>query len=82
MGRALKKAYRFTGDVNNEMSFLGKKGIKVYPVVHIGLMKIEINNNGRKVRGSQLYGTNTINDGLIKAIKYVYKKEQENGTKR
>jgi hypothetical protein len=79
MGRDLKKAYRFEGDMNKEVNFLGKRNIKIYPVIHNKLFKIEIDNNGKKTRGEKVYSTNTINVGLMEAIKYVYNKELKNG---
>ena len=61
----------------NEIYFVGKNGIKVYPVSISGSWFIEVNNNGKTHRFDKKVSQNDLNEALAKTIIFYYNKLKE-----
>lgn len=57
--------------------FVGKNGIKVYPVSRFGSWFIEVNNNGRIHRFEKKVSQNDLNSAIASTITYYYNKLKE-----
>ena len=68
----MKKSYNFE-NIGNIMSACFEKNIKIYPVVLDRLhLQIEIDFNGRKKRGKEIYNWKTEQKELQKKIQELY----------
>lgn len=61
----------------NEIYFVGKNGIKVYPVSISGSWFIEVNNNGKTHRFEKKVSQNDLNEALALTIIYYFNKLKE-----
>ena len=57
--------------------FVGKKGIKVYPISKSGAWFVEVDNNGKIYRFEKKVPQNELNEAIAKTIIYYYNKLKE-----
>ena len=60
-----------------QISFVIKSGIKVYPISKLGSWFIEVDNNGRLQRFDKKVSQNDLNDSIAKTIIFYYNKLKE-----
>jgi hypothetical protein len=60
-----------------QIYFVGKNGIKVYPVFRLGYWSIEVNNNGRIFRFDKKVSHSGLNEAVSKTIIFYYNKLKE-----
>ena len=61
----------------NQIYFVHKNGIKVYPVSISGSWFIEVNNNGKTHRFDKKVSQDELNEALSKTIIFYYNKLKE-----
>ena len=60
-----------------QIYFVIKSGIKVYPISKLGSWLIEVDNNGKIQRFEKKVSQNDLNDAIAKTIIYYYNKLKE-----
>jgi len=60
-----------------QLYFVHKHGIKVYPISKSGAWFIEVDNNGRLQRFDKKVAQNDLNESIAKTIIYYYNKLKE-----
>jgi hypothetical protein len=60
-----------------QIYFVAKNGIKVYPITKTGAWYIEVDNNGRIQRFEKKVSQNELNEALAKTVIFYYNKLKE-----
>lgn len=60
-----------------QIHFVGKSGIKVYPVSKSGAWFIEVDNNGKIYRFEKKVPQNELNESIAKTVIFYYNKLKE-----
>ncbi len=60
-------------DINSAMAICVKNGILIYPIISGSKFKIEVNDNGKLIRGKHTYDGKIIASIQAKAYKYYAK---------
>lgn len=60
-----------------QIYFVGKSGVLVYPISKSGSWFIEVSNNGKILRFEKKVSKNDLNEVIAKTIIYYYKKLKE-----
>jgi hypothetical protein len=60
-----------------QIYFVSKNGIKVYPITKTGAWYIEVDNNGRIQRFEKKVSQNELNEALAKTVIFYYNKLKE-----
>jgi hypothetical protein len=60
-----------------QIYFVAKNGIKVYPIFELGSWFIEVDNNGKVDRFKKKVSQNELNDSLAKTIIFYFNKLNE-----
>ena len=60
-----------------QLYYVGKNGIKVYPVFRLGSWSIEVDNNGRIFLFDKKVLHSSLNEALAKTIIFYYNKLKE-----